>query len=229
MFVGTDVTTMALGFVSVLSPYDDEPNPEEASVALRHFDALLAEMMGTKTFWWMVPGQQEITVTNGEEQYDLNVKLGGGTRLMMMRDAHLRYQNRTCRLRMLRRWEFDSNYKPECLGTPDRIYIDRLEDPTAILMDTPNIDGAKLVLTGIEFPPDVTADDGEVDLRFPKAWLRCMALKTAVDIGAGPVVTLSDTRHNKLLKMAMQAEKHLNAFNNRENVQGPRFTKPRSF
>lgn len=231
MYTAAQIAEFSLRFAGVLTPYDLAADSEAFNTALEHFNLLLAEITGTKTHWWWVPVTQEFALTVGESEYELDSKLSNGTPLLFVRDAHLKNATtgRRERVDLIRRWQFDEEYDPDNeSGTVTRVYVERKDQPMLYVLDTPT-QADTLVLTGVSYPQDVTDTGGDVDFGFPDAWMRYLALRNAVDIGAGPVVALPSQRHDRLAKMALQAERRLNAYNNREQVQQARHTKPRDF
>lgn len=220
MFTAADVAEAALRFAGVLTPYDIAANSEEFTVALQHFNLILAEKVGTKKYWWYVPSQQVIPLTVDDSDIDLDAALSSGEPLAFVKDAFIRDSaGRTTPVELIRRWEFDRDYDPlNCTGIPSRVYVERQDAPTLYLMSTPTDSDHSLVLNGIKYPEDVTADNGNTDVPFPLAWQRYMALETAIDIGCGPVVALPTQRIDRLRSLSKEAGRRLNAFNNRENL-----------
>lgn len=234
MFSVADVVTQSLRYVSVVSPYDIDAPAAEFDIALQNMNMILAEQGAANTKWYNVPTDQEVLLKPAQALYDLEFELSTKTKLMMVIDAHLK-DNTTkalSPLKLLRRSEFSNSYEEGKTGHPDAIYIDKLTEKTMWVMPmlpTGSTQSLSVVLTGIGYPVDVAEADGKADLGYPDAYARYFALLNAVDIGQGPVVTLSPSRIDRLAAMADRAKISLEAFTNRENVKRPRYTKPRSF
>lgn len=228
MYTAADAAELSLGFVGVKTPYDLAATAEEFDTALTHLNVLLAEIVGTKHFWWWTPVQQTFTLEVGVSEYNLDVKLVNGTPLHFVRRAQLKDSaGQVTPLTLIRRKQFDEEYEPAIdQGTPTRIYVERKNQPKLYTLGTPTV-ADTIVLTGLRYPEDISASGGDVDITFPDAWIRYIALRNAVDIGAGPVVSLPAMRHKRLVDMANAAERALNAFNNRENLDRARRTKYR--
>lgn len=233
MYQASDIAEFALRFAGVTTIYDTAPDPEQFEVTLKHLNLLMAEKRGINKLWPDVPSQQEVLLEAGVTEYDLDIELSDDTQLAIVTDAHL--VNVTTgkiekRLTLLRRWEFNDLYDPtESAAPTNSIYVERKTSPKLYVMPPPLDDTYKVVLDGLTYPDDLTQSGGNVAIGLPDAWARWAALECAVDIGSGAVVALPPARITRLERMAALAYRRLRAFNNRENVQGGRHTKPRAF
>ena len=238
MYVSSDIGQLALQYVGVVSPYDVTASSEQLTRALEHFNLILAERTGTKRLWWWTPADQEIDIQASTTSYNLTNLLSsdGKEPLGIVFNAALKNKTtgRITPLELIRRTEFTENYAPTVdVGTPAALHVTKPTTGGAIayllptLQDTTN--SYSLLLSGLQLPEDIRVEGGAAAVPFPTAWVRCFALLTAVDIGMGPVVSLSSARRAELRGEADRAWTMLNAFNERENLKPARSTRMRSF
>lgn len=228
LLTAADIAEHALRQAGVYSVYDSGPDAASFQVTLERLDLLLAETVGSYNFWWFVPTSEEIALVSGQEEYDLTALLD--TDLQFIQHVFLLRDGKAEELTQLRRDKYDE-YKaePETDGTPHSIYIERKTSPSAFVVPPTSLTTDRLLVTGQEYSPDVTQENGQVDHRFPAAWQRAMILQLAADIGSGPVIKLPRDELKDLKEDAGTAFRRLDAFNNREQVRKARFVKTRNF
>lgn len=227
IYVAADICTFALRFAGVLGTYDTAANDDQFEVALEHLNILLAEKTGTKVHWYLLPAAQEIPLVANDSDYELANLLSQGTPLMMIRDAWLERDGERTQLDLIRQRQFEEEYDPvNEVGTPKKVYITTDDTPTAYVLPTPNMSSTwNLVLYGIKYPTDIRENNGNTFTGFPDACVRWLSLQLAVDISAGVVTSLPDARFKRLKDMAKDAERAINRFRNRPNIQQARHTK----
>lgn len=226
--VALDIVNGALRYVGAYSPYDVAPDPAEADIALDQLDMLLAEKVGTEALWFFVPATETVTLNANIDAYALNTVTTND--LQFIREAQLLYDGKETPLDLIRREDFEEKRNDGTTeGNPEFLYIERKDNPTMHVLSKPTITGYSIKLWGQKYAPDVTQNNGQIDVEFPKAWKRALTLKLAIDIGLGPVVKLPRADMQELKEEYIVADNLLKSFNNRSNVRRPRFTANRNF
>lgn len=227
LLTSAQICEHALRQIGVFSVYDTGADASSFAVTLERLDLLIAEWTGSYNFWWFVPARQKIALVAGESEYTLAALLDDP--LEFIEHLFLLRDGKQTPIKQIRRATYDEMSDDPPLGTtPEWAYVERKDDPTLYLLPAP-LAGDELLITGQMYSDDVTQDNGEIPHGFPAAWQRCMILKLAADIGAGPVKKIPRDELEDLKKDSATAMRRLDVFNNRENVRRARHTRPRDF
>lgn len=217
----------ALRQIGVFSVYDTGADPASFQVTIERLDLLVAEMVGSYNFWYFTPAEQTIALEAGVNEYELGALLDDD--LQFVQHIFLLRNGKQWPVRQIRKSTYDEfSEDPPTGTTPEWAYIERKDNPKLFLLPAP-IEGDMLLVNGQQYSDDLTQDNGQIPHGFPAAWQRSIILQLAADIGAGPVKKIPRDELEDLKKDAGKAMRRLDAFNNRENVRRPRYTKPRDF
>lgn len=227
LFTSAEICDHALRQIGSFSVYDTGSDPQSFAVTLERLDMLIAEMTGTTKLWFFTPQTQRIALEEGESEYELSNLLDDP--LEFIQHVFLVRGEDQTPLVQVRRDEYDGWIDdPLTGGEPEVVYIERKDNPSLFVLPVPQ-DGDELLIMGQKYSDDVTTDHGNVPHGFPTAWQRALIMQLAADIGAGPVTRIPDNELDRLEKGAARSFRRLDAYNNRENVRRPRYTKPREF
>lgn len=221
-----DIVELALEKVGATSTADDAADESQFNRALKHFNIMLKELVGTKLLWWFVPASQLIELTVGEDEYDLNAALD--TDLQFVQQVFIRQSTGVeQKVEMIRKHRYELD-KTTMLnnGDVELCYIERNDSPKIKLLRAPATEGMFLRVEGQKYPANMLLSGGDVPHGFPGAWERNLMLRNAYDIGSGPVIRLPESELTRLERDILISTSVLDSFNKIEQVEKPRFTRP---
>ena len=234
LFTAKQICEMALQAIGAYSINDTAAEPEHLKRALSWFDLNMAELAGIQRMFWLVPSTLTISLTANTRTYDLLDTLGASAPadgIQFPVEAHLDdgSGNRTS-LEILRRDEYEGLAKLTTTGTPDRIYIDRLIEPTMSVYPIPTVSTDKVKLVVQTFAPSFASSrTGGSATGLRAAWQNWAVNKLAASIGNGPIRKLPRPEIKDYLQLAENSKQELLAFENREHESGPPVTAFRDF
>ena len=222
LFTARELIELALTKIGAYTPSDWGPDPDEVETGMRWLDLNLAQLSGTHRIFFHVPATVSVPLTAGVQDYLLLDVLSPNTPedgIQFPLDAWLEDAggNRT-ELRIVTRQTFESVSDIDRSGTPERIWIDRLTEPTMRtwpVLGTGNT-GYTVKLTLQTFAPSFATDDEGRATGLRAAWQRWATLQIAADLGDGPVRRLPLSEIQPWKNEAVQIKRQLAAFENRE-------------
>jgi len=234
LFTAKQICELALQSIGAYSINDTAAEPEHLKRALSWLDLNMAELAGVQRMFWLVPSTLTISLTANTRTYDLLTTLGASAPadgIQFPVGAHLEdgNGNRTP-LELLRRDEYEGLSKLTTTGTPDRIHIDRLTEPTMSVYPIPTVATFKVELVVQTFAPSFAdSRDGALATGLRAAWQKWAVNKLAASIGNGPVRKLPRQEIIDYEQLADISRRELLAFENREHESGPPVTAFRDF
>lgn len=224
LLTAAKIVETALRQVGALSPLDTASDPAMFDIATTRLDMLMAELVATERFWWLVSGLQTVALVSGQSSYQLAGLVD--PLLEFITSAHLSYAGVDDEIDLLRQSEYEAIADKDSAGRPAGIYIERRDRPTLYVNPVPAVSGYTVLLTGQRYAPDIAGSRGQIAHGFPSSWQRYITLALAVDIGSGPVWKVPDVELDRLERRARESRDRLLSFSNRENVGRPRITRP---
>lgn len=203
-------------------------DPESLRETLHWLDLNMAEVSGTMRLLFQIPEPISLPLAGGQQEYFLPDEIAdypdNGIQFPVaawMEDASgNRYD-----IKIVARDNWIKASDPDVEGTPCEIYIDRLPDPTLYVRPVPPDDDVWTLYLEVQtFSHDVspagvsgTRPKGATETGFRDAWQRWLIYKTGIDVGGGPVRTLSEHRIARFEKEETKARLRLEAFENRQH------------
>ncbi|KKK51568.1 hypothetical protein LCGC14_3113640, partial [marine sediment metagenome] len=207
LFTAKQICEMALQAIGAYSINDTAAEPEHLKRALSWFDLNMAELAGIQRMFWLVPSTLTIALAADKRTYDLLDTLGASAPadgIQFPVEAHLDdgSGNRTP-LEILRRDEYEGLAKLTTTGTPDRIYIDRLIEPTMSVYPIPTVSTDKVKLVVQTFAPSFASSrTGGSATGLRAAWQNWAVNKLAASLGNGPIRKLPRQEISDYLQLA---------------------------
>jgi hypothetical protein len=192
-------------------------------------DMMLAHYAAKRPYLALMRDELEVTLVEDDGSYtlreELNASLPTGTQYPV--EAMLQDANGNRRpLNIITHREWRRIEVPSRTGTPDRVYIDRLNNPVMRVYPIPgeNEDGWKIILTVQTFSPTVRPRNVNRDTALTNqptglrvGWQLWGVTQLACIIGNGPVRALPLDRIKDFRGEAMLFESELMAYENREH------------
>lgn len=229
LYTAKDVAERACRKIGAASINDDAVEDNDLKETLWWLDMMLAHYAAKRPYLALQRDELEITLAEDDGSYNLKVELNASLATgvqypveAMLEDAN---GNRTP-LSIVTHREFRRLAVPTTSGTPQIVYIDRLNDPVMRVYPIPgaNDAGTKIILTVQTFSPTVrprnvnrstALTNQPTGLRV--SWQLWGATQLACIIGNGPVRTLPLERIRDYRGEAAMYEADLMAFENREH------------
>ncbi len=222
-----EIVERALRKINAYSINDSGADPEHVAEALHWLDMVVADLSGTNVLRWLVPSAIEIALEADEPSYSLVNDITGNAPVngvMFPIAAYLTNGTTDTPVKIISRKEYNELSSKAASGTPDRVYIDRLNEQTVYPYPIPATDDWTLKIDVQSYAPDLTRGRGEAAHGFESAWQLWMVIATAAEIGDGPVLMLAGNRVNAMRTQANGLRERLLAFN---NLQQPGQEQPR--
>ena len=233
LWKASGICERSLRKIGAFSINDSAADPEELHEALFWLDLAVAELAGTERCHWLIPATLTITLSADTASYDLSTAIGSDyptDGVIFPIEAWLRDDDdNDTPLEIIRRRDYEDISDKADSGSPDRIYIDRLNaDQNLFVYPVPSAAGEFIRLVCQSYAANLTCgtpDQGGNDAHgFSAAWQRWMILQNAADIGSGPVRRLPSSEVNDMRQQAEGARARLMAYSNREKTSQPRRT-----
>lgn len=245
VLTATDIAERALGTIGSFPVTESAPDPAHLRRALEWLDMNLSELVGTERMFSRVEsGTLSVTITNGTQSYNLYSALGSNAPdegIEYVVDAFVEDANGNRSLvTVVGEQTFENVSLPAETGPIQWVTIEREENdpdaaPTLRIYPTPATTDSNtytLKLMVQKFAPNVAPEGvtGEqpqnVAHRMGQAWQRYLVCQLAHDLGAGPLLKLSEQRLTRLAAMAVTAKGRLLAFENRPHDTEPPISEP---
>lgn len=224
LLTAAKIVEQSLRQVGALSPLDTASDPAMFDIGLSRLDMLMAELIATDRFWWMVSASQTVALVVDQIEYNLAALVDPP--LEFVTAAYLANDDREDEIDLLLASEYRQISDKASSGTPTGVYIERRDRPTMYVNPVPAVTGYSVLLTGQRYAVDLVSAGGQIAHGFPAAWQRYLTLALAVDIGSGPVWKVPDGELDRLERRARESRDRLMVFSNRENIGRPRVTRP---
>jgi hypothetical protein len=234
LWKASGICERALRKIGAFSINDTAADPEELSEALYWLDLTVAELAGTERCHWLIPQTLSIALSANTVSYDLSNSLGVGDPtdgVLFPIEAWVRDSSGNDEpVEIIRRRDYEDLSEKDAGGTPDRIYIDRLNnDQNMFVYPVPTDATYSIRLVCQTYAANMlggTPDGGgNLSHGFSAEWQRWLILQNASDIGSGPVRHLPPAELNDIRQQAAIAKSALMAYSNREKVSQPRRTR----
>lgn len=222
LFNANEIAEDSLRKVGAYSINDSAARPEELALALNWLDLNMAEFVGRRQAWWLVPETISLPLTSGQGRYDLTTILGGlaDDGFAFPISARLNRLGRDLPVEIIARHVWEAHEDKTTAGQPVEVYIDRQRDPVIQLYPVPAESGLTLELTFQTFAPSVSGGDKN-DHMLRLTWQRWAIYRVAADISDGTVRMLPAGEQDRFEGKAKEAETALIAFDNQEHNSKP--------
>jgi hypothetical protein len=228
-WTAAEVAEEALRTIGVLSPYDEEPDPADFAIALRRLDSVVAFLASTEEIMISRVIEQELVLEPARKSYPLSsllpVELQYIESIYFTKDGSNRMPVELIRLKSYEELQSDN----PSLDIPENAYVERRDGGLLYPYGVPSVAGYKFIIRGRKYTGDLEQNGGSTATGFAEAWNLCLVDLLAHNIGSGPITKLPRGELNDLLKEGERKKRLLMAYNNRENVQEPRFTQFNTF
>ena len=229
LYTAKEMCDRACRKIGAFSINDDAVADNDLKEALFWFDMMLAHYAAKRPYLQLRRDELSITLVEDDASYtlavELNASLPTGTQYPV--EAMLQDNNGNRRpLRIVSQREFNRITLPTTSGTPEKVYIDRLNNPVMRVYPVPgaNEAGWKIILTVQTFSPTVRPRNVNRDTALTNqphglrvGWQLWGACELACIIGNGPVRTLPLDRIRDYRGEAARYESDLMAYENREH------------
>lgn len=223
LFTAQELIELSLEKIGVYSRTDSGPESDDLEVGQRWLDLNLAQISGTHRLYFLTPDTLSVPLTAEVQEYDLATILGANTPedgIQFVLSARLQDSggNRTP-LRLVRRKEFEDLDEPAQSGTPEWLYIDRLNDPTMKTWPTlgDGVTGYTVEIVVQTFAPSFGTDDPGQVTSLRAAWQRWGIFQLSADLGDGPLMRLPHSEIDRYRGVAETTLRDLLAFENTEH------------
>lgn len=226
------IASTALRAIGAYPVTESAPDGEQLREAMSWLDLILAQESGVETLFFLIPATISFVVTNGTQDYDLSVALGGDLPLDQIQfpvRAWLQDASGDRRpIEIATREKFKTVCEPAETGEPCMIYIDHLTTvPKLSIYPTPAVEDTNtytILLDVQTYSPNVAPagvagrqPSASALHNFRQAWQRWMVCQLSHDLGSGPIFKIGEASLNRFAKMAGDAKTALLAFENREH------------
>lgn len=229
LYTAKEMVERACRKIGAFSINDDAVADNDAKETLYWLDMMLAHYAAKRPYLALRRDELSITLVEDEPSYNLRVELNAslptGTQYPV--EAMLQDDNGNRRpLRIVTHREFRRIKLPTTSGTPEIVYIDRLNDPSMRVYPVPgeNEDGWTIILTVQTFSPTVRPRNINRDTGLTNqptglraSWQLWGVCELACLIGNGPVRTLPVDRIRDYRAEAARYEADLMSYENREH------------
>lgn len=132
-FTALELAHDALELVGKYTPAQQAAEPVDVDRALHFMELLIAELCETHRIQWLIPTTLDIPLIADQQDYALNTSSGNYTapsdKIVYPISAWLRDQNdHDQRIDIVRREQWEALEMKDTSGTPDEVYIDRVND-----------------------------------------------------------------------------------------------------
>ncbi len=236
LFTGKKICELALRKIGSYSINDTAPDEMHMREALSWLDMIVAELAGTERWLGFTPATVDLSITGGTQSYDLLTMMGASAPsegVSFPVSAKLTDENgNRLPLEIVTREVFENVTDINEIGTPDKIYIDRLSTPTLKVHPTPATGTDTYVINLVYQKLGTNLSDHKTGLTgvdFRAAWQRYAVLRLAYDLGGGIIITLPASRIDRIRLDMTEAKELIAAFENREHESTPPIADRRDF
>lgn len=234
LFTARKIAEDALKKIGSLSINDDGADPAEMEEALHWLDLEMAFLSGTEPLLWLVPDTIPVPLTGAQKTYKLSTALGANfpvDGIQFPKHAMLDLGNMNEEpVEIIGRLEYDRIARKDQSGSPTRIFIDRLVEPTMTIWPVigTGVTGLSINLTFQTFAPKFSGN-GRRATGLRAAWQRWAIYQVAAGIGDGTVRKLPDREVTTLRAIAESSRSRLAGFENSDHASPPRLTAFRDY
>lgn len=222
-FTAKQICEMALEDIGVVSIHETGATKEQLRRTLARLDLIVAHLSGITRCFWLIPDTLEVALTTAAS-YGLLATLASDAP-----DEGIQFP-------VAARLDVDGNVTPLTIvtketwngldqsrtGTPELIYIDRLNTPTMSVYPVPTVSGYTVLLDVQTFGPTLTGPRQENTSHLLRlSWQAYLVKKLAAWLGNGPIRKLSNA---DIRLREADAKMHLDellAFENRQHDTEP--------
>jgi hypothetical protein len=228
-FNARKICEKALRKIGAFPINDTAADPEHLDEALDWLDLNLAQVSGTGRAFWLVPSTLPLPLTAETAEYDLLDVLAtnapdDGIQSVVSAVLDDGNGNRTP-LTLIGRAEFEEIAVPATTGTPDRVYVDRLNNPTLTTYPVlgAGITGYTIQLVVQTFSKDFASHKtGNTATGLRETYQKWCIYDLAASLGDGSIIKLPERELAGIRSVAKDAFDKLDAFDNRENSAASR-------
>lgn len=238
LLTAREISEKALRKAGVLSINDDAAEGPELAETLGWLDLIVAELAGTERCFFFIPDTLSIPLSADTPSYDLDGTLGAdgpadGIQFPIFATiATIDNNGSETPIEIVRRRQYEELAKKATTGTPDRIFIDRLNDPKMFVYPVPGTGASGLAIKLVvqTFAPQYRlSQSGNKATGLRAAWQLWAITKLAAEIGDGPVRRLPKSEVDSFRRDAEVSLNRLTAFENREHNSMPHVTAFRDY
>ena len=224
MLSAKEICERALRKIGAFPINDTAADGEELAEALSWLDLTVAEQAGSTRCFWLVPATLSVSLTADTAEYDLITVLASSAPddgLQFPVSATVKDDNgNETPLKLVTRTEYEEITDKTVSGTPELIWIDRLENPT---MKTYPVLGTGLTGWSIElvvqtFAPDFHKTTGSKSTGLRAAWQKWAVYELSAVLGDGTIRRLPDREITMFEKRAKEGKDALEAYENRQHA-----------
>jgi hypothetical protein len=218
-----DVALAALSKCGVIPPGQRSARDKDLAIALQWLSIFVGHLAATRRLAWLertwtVPLLAGISSYNLRDVTQIPDSVNDGRLISDWLECYRVWGTNRDPMRLLREDEWRSRDLVEQHGTPDAVWIERLETPILHVLGTPAVDGYSLRVTGSIDPAELATNAGAVPIEVPQGWLLTLALHTAVLISDGAVVRLDQGRRDTMKREANGALDEIEVRSDREHL-----------
>jgi hypothetical protein len=233
LWKASGICERALRKIGAFSINDTAADPEELAEALYWLDLSVAELAGEERCHWLIPQTLSIPLDATTDSYVLAdaLSVAQANGILFPIEAWLRDSSGIdYPIEIIRRRDYEDIADKDTGGTPEKIYIDRLNDKQNLFVyPVPLVSGFTIRLVCQSYAPNMlgsgSSDNGNVAHGFSAEWQRWLILQNSADIGSGPVRRLPPAEISDMRSQAEASRARLMAYSNREKVSMPRRTR----
>lgn len=218
------VAEQALIKIGAFSVNDSAADGEQLKRALSWLDFIMAHHFGTQRVFFLIPDTLSVPLAATVTETDIETALGAdapddGIQFPVGAKLKDSDDNETS-LKIITREEYIDIDDKDATGTPECIYIDRLNSPKLFTYPTlgAGATGYTVELTVQTFAPDVHGTPGGQATSMREAWQLWAITELAARIGAGPVRRLPISEIEDMRKEAKDLKDDLYIFENRQHA-----------
>lgn len=223
------IATQALRKIQVISPYEDGIEDQRHEIALQWLDLIVAELAGTKRYWWLVPDTAEIALVEGQRVYNIANLTTPSLDFVFRAFRRDGASGEDEEIELIRRLDYEQREDKDEQGQVKRAHITREPEPKMYVHPVPMHGQDSIRLFGQRHAPDATQSQGATPHGFPPEWQRYLITRLAYELAQGPVVRWAGNELERLRVEAQEIKRDLDSWSAREQVDRPRFTAYRDF
>lgn len=226
VLTASGIAEQALRRIGAYSTYDTGPDAEDMGVALEQLDLVIGHLSGTSRPEWLVETELTVQMVAGQRVYTL-----AGTIAKPLQHFHsARYilpDGTVAPLTLVRRDAYLDNEERTDPGRPEIAHIERRDSPRLFVHPVPEADElGKVELVGTLYGADIAQARGRTPHGLPVSWQLWLIYELAYHCGTGPIRRLPQGTADAIKRDAAMLRRELDGYQNREQVNRPRFTRP---
>jgi hypothetical protein len=224
------ICELALRQIGAIPITESATQGPELDQAIYWLDLLVAHHVAVNRVLHLVPSTLALPISAGVKDYDITntaaaAEPNNGVQFPIQASLRDPFGNDTP-LSIVSRSEYEEIADKDSSGTPDRVYINRLDQPKMSVypvLATASTPGYTIQLVVQAFSKDLTVSRGaQVTHEMRTAWQLWMVLALAIRLGSGPVRKLPKSEIDDLKAEATEMLKDLLLNENREHTGYPR-------